>query len=108
MDLEGAFFDLKGALLHSLPKSGGAMAPLAPSVPTSLSVTHNTKRLKRIGSSAFASHSTSYYKNTTLISTNCYHMYLSTKIAVLQQGQFNCCCHQMGRRRGSAPPALEQ
>ena len=30
MDLEGALFDLEGALLHSLPKSGGAMAPLAP------------------------------------------------------------------------------
>ena len=30
MDLEGAFFDFEGALLHSLPKSGGAMAPLPP------------------------------------------------------------------------------
>ena len=29
MDLEGAFLDLKGALVHSLPKSGGAIAPLA-------------------------------------------------------------------------------
>ena len=29
MDWEGAFLDLKGARLHSLPKSGGAMAPLA-------------------------------------------------------------------------------
>ena len=31
MDLEGAFFDLEGALLHSLPKSGGTMAILPPS-----------------------------------------------------------------------------
>ena len=30
MDLEWAFLDLKGALLHSWPKSGGAMAPLTP------------------------------------------------------------------------------
>ena len=30
MDLEGAFLDLKGALLHGLPKSGRDMAPLAP------------------------------------------------------------------------------
>ena len=30
MDLEGVYLDLKGALLHSLPKSGGPMAPLAP------------------------------------------------------------------------------
>ena len=37
-------------------------------------VTHNTKRLKRIDSSAFASHSTPHYRNTTLVSTNCYHM----------------------------------
>ena len=36
MDLEGAFLDLEGALLHSLPESGG-MAPLAPlTVPTSM------------------------------------------------------------------------
>ena len=39
MDLEGAFLDLKGALLHSLPKSGGAMVPLDPPVPTSLRIT---------------------------------------------------------------------
>ena len=37
MDLKGAFLDLKGALLQSLPESGGAMAPLAPPVPMSLS-----------------------------------------------------------------------
>ena len=36
MDLEGAFLVLEGALFHSLPKSGRAMAPLAPPVPTSL------------------------------------------------------------------------
>ena len=30
MELEGAFFDLEWALLHSLPKSGGAMVPLVP------------------------------------------------------------------------------
>ena len=30
MDLKGAFLDLEGALLHSLTKNGGAMAPLAP------------------------------------------------------------------------------
>ena len=30
MDLEGASLVLEGALLHSLPKSGRAMAPLAP------------------------------------------------------------------------------
>ena len=36
MDLEGAFLDLEGALLHSLPKSEGAMASLAPLVPASL------------------------------------------------------------------------
>ena len=30
MDWEGAFLDLEGALLHSLPKSEGAMASLAP------------------------------------------------------------------------------
>ena len=30
MDLEGAFLDLEGALLHSLPKSGGTMAPWVP------------------------------------------------------------------------------
>ena len=35
MDFEGAFLDLEGTLLHSLPKSGGAMTPLAPPVPTS-------------------------------------------------------------------------
>ena len=36
MDWEGAFLDSEGALLHSLPKKWGAMAPLAPPVPTSL------------------------------------------------------------------------
>ena len=30
MYLERAFLDLEGALLHNLPKSGGAMTPLAP------------------------------------------------------------------------------
>ena len=30
MDLEGAFLDLEGALLHRLPRSEGAMASLAP------------------------------------------------------------------------------
>ena len=30
MDLEGVYLDLKGPLLHSLPKSGGAMASLPP------------------------------------------------------------------------------
>ena len=30
MNLKGALFDLEGALSHSLPKSGGATAPLAP------------------------------------------------------------------------------
>ena len=44
------------------------------------STNHNTKRLKRIDSSAFTSHSTSYYRNATLVSTTCYNMYLSTKI----------------------------
>ena len=38
MDLEGAFLALKGVLLHSLPKSGVAMALLAPPVPTSLNL----------------------------------------------------------------------
>ena len=33
MDLEGAFLELQEALLHSLPKSEGAMAPLAPMTP---------------------------------------------------------------------------
>ena len=36
MDLEGAFLDSEGALLHSLPKSGGH-GPSGPPVPTSLS-----------------------------------------------------------------------
>ena len=36
--MEGAFFDFEGALLHSLPKSRGAMAPLAPPFPTSLAI----------------------------------------------------------------------
>ena len=30
MDLEGTSLVLEGALLHSLPKNGRAMAPLAP------------------------------------------------------------------------------
>ena len=30
MDLEGAFLELEGVLLHSLAKSEGTMAPLAP------------------------------------------------------------------------------
>ena len=34
--LKGHLLDLEGALLHSLPKSEGAMAFLAPAVPTSL------------------------------------------------------------------------
>ena len=36
MDMEGALLDLERVLLHSLPKSGGAMAPLALPVLTSL------------------------------------------------------------------------
>ena len=36
MDLTGGFFGFEGALLHSLPKSGGAIAPPGPLVPTSL------------------------------------------------------------------------
>ena len=38
MDLKGTSLYLEGALLHSLPKSEGAMAPLAPLVPTSLAI----------------------------------------------------------------------
>ena len=40
MDLEGAFFDLEGALLHSLPKSGGAMPPWLPGsyVPVTMNI----------------------------------------------------------------------
>ena len=33
MDWKGAFLGLEGALLHSLPKSEGTMAPLAPLAP---------------------------------------------------------------------------
>ena len=33
MGLEGAFLDSEVALLHSLPKSGGVMAPYGPSGP---------------------------------------------------------------------------
>ena len=38
IDLKGTFLYLEGALLHSLPKSEGAMAPLASLVPTSLAI----------------------------------------------------------------------
>ena len=48
MDLEGALFDFEGAFLHSLPKSGGAMAPLAPPVPTSLSVSHTLQSFSKL------------------------------------------------------------
>ena len=41
MNLEGAFLDLEGTLLHSLPKVG-AIAPM-PLVPTSLSHALNRK-----------------------------------------------------------------
>ena len=42
MDLEGAFLDSEGALLHSLPKIGGH-GPSSPPVPTSLRVTIKRK-----------------------------------------------------------------
>ena len=41
MDFEGAFLDSEGALLHSLPKSGGH-GPSDPPVPTSLVPAYET------------------------------------------------------------------